>query len=197
VGVALRVCEPRPRSLGTHAPFPLQDVAPGALGEICVAGPSVITGYTGQAGAEAFQEGWFRTGDLGYQDAAGYVFLTGRLREVIIRGGENITPREVEETLLAHPSVAEAVVAGLPDPLLGERVVAYVVVREPWSEPLCERLCQHCTERLSPHKVPATLIALDALPRTASGKVDRARLRREPLATLAGGQAIDSSVSVA
>ncbi len=94
VGVALRIC--RPRADGDED---LHDVPRGETGEICISGPSVIPAYYGNADKESFQHGWFRTGDLGYQDEEGYLFLTGRLREVIIRGGENIAPREVKEDL--------------------------------------------------------------------------------------------------
>jgi acyl-CoA synthetase (AMP-forming)/AMP-acid ligase II len=175
VGVSLRICQPR----ASEAAQPLQDVAPGEVGEICITGPGVICGYVGDAGADAFQDGWFRTGDLGYQDADGYIYLTGRLRDVIIRGGENIAPREIEEVLLAHPAVCEAVVVGRPDALYGEQVVAFVVAAEAWTSALEETLRSHCAKHLSQHKVPIAFIPTDVLPRTLTGKIDRQSLRRK------------------
>jgi acyl-CoA synthetase (AMP-forming)/AMP-acid ligase II len=178
VGISLRICQPR-TSEGTQA---LRDVALGETGEICIAGPSVISAYVGDAGADAFQGEWFCTGDLGYQDADGYIYLTGRLRDVIIRGGENIAPREIEEVLLAHPAVWEVAVAGCPDPLYGEQIVAYVVTHEAWSSALEDSLRTHCARHLSQHKVPSTLVATNALPRTHTGKIDRPGLRQKLLA---------------
>jgi acyl-CoA synthetase (AMP-forming)/AMP-acid ligase II len=175
VGVSLRICQPR-TSGGTPG---LQDVAPGETGEVCVAGPSVISSYVGKTGAEAFWGEWFRTGDLGYQDADGYIYLTGRLRDVIIRGGENIAPREIEEVLLAHPVVWEAVAVGRPDPLYGEQVVVYIVTHEAWTPALEERLRAHCAEYLSQHKIPSVFIATDAIPRTHTGKIDRQQLQQQ------------------
>lgn len=172
-GVELRICvagEPG------HA-GPLRDVAPGAEGEICVRGPSVIAAYEEGASASAFHQGWFRTGDLGYRDGAGYVFITGRLREIINYGGHKIAPREIEETLLAHPRVREAAVAGEPDPIYGQRVIAYVVpdadTAASDAAPLAETLRTFCAQQLSAHKVPASFTFVAALPRTATGKVQR------------------------
>lgn len=178
VGLSLRVCYPR----ASDGPQELRDVEAGQVGEICVAGASVISAYVGDAGAGAFQDGWFRTGDLGYQDADGYVYLTGRIRDVIIRGGENIAPREIEEVLLAHPAVWEVVVTGRPDPLYGEQVVAHVVVREAWTPELEDSLRAHCAEHLSHHKVPSAFLPTDALPRTHTGKIDRQHLRQKQIA---------------
>ncbi|HLW02073.1 MAG TPA: AMP-binding protein [Ktedonobacterales bacterium] len=171
VGIALRICCP-----STAAGQPLQEVAPGETGEICVAGPSVVSGYVGTTETNTFQGSWFRTGDLGYQDAEGHVYLIGRLRETILRGGESIAPREVEEVLLAHPAVREAAVIGRPDALYGEQVVAYLAARETWTEALEQSLRAHCAEHLTKHKVPSAFIPTDALPRTLTGKIDRQRL---------------------
>src|SRR6185437_11023201 len=102
------------------------------VGEICVRGPNVIAGYECDAGASSFEDGWFRTGDLGYLDADGYLYITGRLREVINRGGEKIAPREIEEVLLAHPAVRDAAVVGEPHPLYGQRVAAYITPHVGW-----------------------------------------------------------------
>ena len=189
VGVALRVCRPR-----TEEGYqPLEDVAPGEVGELCFCGPSVITGYARGAGQGAFCEDWFRTGDLGYQDADGYVYITGRLREIIIRGGENIAPREIEEVLLACASVREVAVVGRPDEVYGEQVVAFVVVDGAWSDEMAQRLQRHCARYLSAYKIPVAFIAVPALPRTASGKIDRHLLRNEQRASRAA--VLDVSVA--
>ena len=177
VGFSLRIC--RPRTPAWRGPCPLEDVPTGGLGEICIAGPGLISAYVGEAGGAAFEGSWFRTGDLGYQDAKGYVYLTGRLRDVIIRGGENVAPREIEEVLLAHPAVSEAAVVGRPDPFYGEQVVAYVVASTPWTAELEDELRTLCAERLIPYKAPSDFVAIAALPRTHTGKLDRQRLRRE------------------
>jgi acyl-CoA synthetase (AMP-forming)/AMP-acid ligase II len=129
VGVDLRICLPRTNESGET----LHDVAPGETGEICVAGPSIIDGYQNNSGREAFQDGWFRTGDLGYLDEDGYLFIKGRSREVINRGGENIAPREVEEVLTGHAAIREVAAVGRPDPIYGELGVAYIAVDDTWN----------------------------------------------------------------
>jgi len=176
VGVALRICYPRTDGSGEHVEL-LRDVEPGETGEICIAGPSVIDAYADNAGQGAFSDGWFRTGDLGYLDEDGYLFIRGRLREVINRGGENIAPREVEEVLLRHAAVREAAVVGRPDAIYGEQVVAYLAVRGAWTEALARELHEFAAQRLSSQKVPIDFIVLDALPRNATGKIDRHLLR--------------------
>ncbi len=173
VGVSLRICRPR-----VDGDEELHDVPRGETGEICISGPSVISAYYGNADKESFQNGWFRTGDLGYQDEEGYLFITGRLRDVIIRGGENIAPREVEEVLETHPAVREAAVIGRPDAVYGEQVVAYIVVNGPWSPELAQRLREYAARRLSAHKVPVDFIAVDALPKNALGKVAHRLLQK-------------------
>jgi len=172
-GVTLRICMPR---LGEEMQS-LCDVPDGETGEICIAGPAVIKSYQSNEGREAFQDGWFRTGDLGYLDSDGYLFLKGRMREVINRGGENIAPREIEELLQRYPLVREAAVVGRPDPIYGEQVVAYLAVRESWSATDLAELRQYAAQHLSTPKVPVDLIILDELPRNASGKLDRRLLR--------------------
>ncbi len=176
VGVELRVCRSR---AGAEAE-PLVDVAQGEPGEICVRGPSVVSSYAGGASAPVFQDGWFRTGDLGYQDTDGYLYITGRLRDVIIRGGENIAPREIEEVLLADPLVRDVAVVGRPDPLYGQQVVAYVVLKEPWSAEREQTLRARCAESLSAYKIPQTFVPVARLPRTRSGKIQRHRLSTLP-----------------
>jgi len=174
-GVSLRICQPR----NGHDGAALRDVPLGEVGEICVRGPSVIAAYWGGAGADSFHDGWFRTGDLGYQDTDGYVYITGRLRDIINRGGEKIAPREVEEVLLTHPDVREVAVAGSPDPIYGERVVAYVIAAGNWDSRLEQQLRALCARRLSPHKVPSIFVAVTTLPRNRTGKIMRQLLGKE------------------
>ena len=144
----------------------------GAVGEIVIQGPNVIDGYLNNpaANAASFTEGWFRTGDQGVQDADGYLSLVGRLKEMINRGGEKIAPREIDEVLLQHPAVAEAVAFGSPHPTWGEEVVAAVVLKEPVSE---KELLSFARERLADYKVPRRLFIVEEIPRTATGKIQR------------------------
>jgi malonyl-CoA/methylmalonyl-CoA synthetase len=151
--------------------FPLP---PGVIGEIEVRGPHVFSGYWNRpdATAEAFSpEGWFKTGDLGWVSDDGYYTITGRARELIISGGYNVYPREVEEVLAAHPSVAEVAVLGAPDADLGEQVVAVVVPKVDAPAPAEEELVAFCRERLASYKKPRRIVFADALPRNALGKV--------------------------
>jgi oxalate---CoA ligase len=145
---------------------------PGAAGEVCVRGPNVMDGYEANpaANAEAFSEGWFRTGDQGTIDRAGYVTLRGRIKELINRGGEKIAPREIDEVLLRHPAVAEAVTFGLPHPSWGEEVAAAVVLR---GDVETKELTDFCRRFLADFKVPRHLYVVTEIPRTATGKVQR------------------------
>jgi acyl-CoA synthetase (AMP-forming)/AMP-acid ligase II len=144
----------------------------GSQGEVVIKGPNVTRGYYNnpEANATAFTNGWFRTGDQGVLSADGYLTLVGRLKELINRGGEKISPREIDETLLAHPAVAEAVCFGLPDAKYGEEVAAAVVLRGPAT---IADLTAHCRERLAAFKVPKTIYIVTQIPRTATGKVQR------------------------
>ncbi|MBE3565940.1 MAG: AMP-binding protein [Thermogemmatispora sp.] len=176
-GVAMRICLPRGDARSqSQGDEELQDLPPGEVGEICIAGPNVIRAYQDGAGASSFQNGWFRTGDLGYFDEDGYLFIKGRLREVINRGGENIAPREIEETLQEHPAVREVAVVGRPDPLYGEVVVAYLSLQE-GRQLSVEELRSYARQRLSPPRVPVDYLILPELPRNATGKIDRRLLR--------------------
>jgi acyl-CoA synthetase (AMP-forming)/AMP-acid ligase II len=149
-------------------------VADGQRGEVQIQGPGVTTGYLAndKANAESFIDGWFRTGDLGLIDG-GYVRLLGRLKELIIRGGENVSPLEVEEVLLAHPAVTDAACFGVPDEKYGEQVAAAVALRGESTE---RELIEHCHARLIDFKVPKVVYILDAIPRTATGKLQRRRV---------------------
>lgn len=144
----------------------------GATGEVVLRGPSVIERYDGMPDVDevSFQGGWFRTGDLGVLDRTGQLTLVGRIREMINRAGEKVSPLEVEEALAAHPAVAEAVCFALPDPDLGEEVAAAVVLRSPARR---GELLRHCRERLAAFKVPKQLLVVEAIPRSAVGKVQR------------------------
>ncbi len=149
-------------------------LAPSTRGEVVVRGPTVIDGYADnpEANATAFFDGWFRTGDEGYLDAGGYLFLTGRIKEQINRGGEKISPLEVEEALLGHPSVSEAAVFAIPDPRLGEEVGAVVVpAGEP--APTEAELREYLRARLAAFKVPRTIVVRTEIPKGPTGKVQR------------------------
>ena len=153
----------------------LRDVEPGEEGEICIAGPGIIDGYEDGAGSDSFQDGWFRTGDLGHCDAEGYLYITGRLRDIIVRGGNNISPREVEEVLMEHPAIHEVAVVGRPDPIQGEVPVAFVVA--PGSQPgLEDDLRSFAAQHLSRYKVPTAFHIVDALPHAPNGKLQRRRI---------------------
>jgi acyl-CoA synthetase (AMP-forming)/AMP-acid ligase II len=146
----------------------------GQAGEVCIHGPNVITGYENNpdANATSFFGEWFRTGDQGVLDDQGYLSLTGRLKEMINRGGEKIAPREIDEVLLAHAAVAEAVCFGAPHPMWGEEVAAVVVLREGAAATESEILA-HCKARLSDFKRPKQVFITDKIPRTATGKIQR------------------------
>ncbi|WP_173390841.1 type I polyketide synthase [Actinomadura litoris] len=163
------------------------DAGPGEEGEVWVRGPSVMAGYHNQpeATAAAFRDGWYRTGDLARRDAAGYFTITGRIKELIIRGGENIHPGEVEEVLRGRPGVADVAVAGRPHEVLGEVPVAFVVPGPDGLDP--EALLAACRERLAYFKVPEELYEIDEVPRTASGKVTRRVLLERPARLRASG----------
>jgi acyl-CoA synthetase (AMP-forming)/AMP-acid ligase II len=146
----------------------------GERGEVCIRGENVIRGYENNpdANATSFFDGWFRTGDQGYLDAEGYLMLTGRLKEMINRGGEKIAPREIDEALLAHPAVAEAVAFGVSHPMWGEEVAAAVTL-QPDATATEADLLAHCKERLADFKRPKQIFITTAIPRTATGKIQR------------------------
>jgi malonyl-CoA/methylmalonyl-CoA synthetase len=152
-----------------------QPLPPGEIGEIEVRGPHVFNGYWNrpEATAEAFTpDDWFKTGDLGWCSDDGYFTITGRARELIISGGYNVYPREVEDVLETHPDVAEAAVVGMPDSDLGEQVVA-VIVPVKGHTPNAADIIAFCREQLASYKKPRQVIFVDALPRNALGKVQK------------------------
>jgi acyl-CoA synthetase (AMP-forming)/AMP-acid ligase II len=146
----------------------------GAIGEVVIRGPNVTTGYAANpaANATAFTGGWFRTGDQGFLDDQGYLRLTGRLKELINRGGEKVSPLEVDEILMAHPAVQQVVTFGMPHHALGEDVAAAVVLRE--GHGCTEReLKAFAAERLADFKLPRKIVFLDEIPKGATGKLQR------------------------
>lgn len=155
------------------------ELPPGQQGEIVVKGPTVMKGYWNlpEETATTMKNGWLYTGDIGYMDADGYFYITARKKDIIIRGGENVSPVEVEDTLLQHPAVLEAGVVGIPDAVYGEEIRAFVVVRpdERVSE---DELIAFCKERLPSFKLPKTVRFVESLPKNLLGKVLRAELRR-------------------
>jgi len=157
----------------------LTAAAPGEPGEILVRGPHVMPGYWGlpDESAAAFADGWFRTGDAARTDEDGYVTIVDRLKDMIISGGENVYPAEVEDILLAHPGIVEAAVIGVPDDKWGEVGRAVVVPRE-GAELDPDEVLASLAGRLAKYKIPKSVVVVDALPRTASGKLLKARVRK-------------------
>jgi acyl-CoA synthetase (AMP-forming)/AMP-acid ligase II/acyl carrier protein len=164
-------------------------LSPGQSGEIVVRGDNVTPGYEGnpQANASAFTNGWLRTGDQGYLDDEGYLFVTGRIKEIINRGGEKISPREVDEALLKHPAVAQAVAFAVPHERLGEDVAAAVVLR-PDAAATERELQKFTATRLADFKVPRRVVLLDEIPKGPTGKVQRIGLA-DKLGLIAAGNA--------
>jgi oxalate---CoA ligase len=152
----------------------------GDTGEIVIRGANVTAGYESnpKANAEAFQNGWFRTGDQGVMDAEGYISITGRLKEIINRGGEKVSPREVDEILMDHAAVAQVVCFGMPHPKLGEEVAACVVLRE--GQTVTERELQaFVAQRAADYKVPKKILFMDEIPKGATGKLQRIGLAQK------------------
>ena len=182
--IASNPLPPRPRKPGTVGIAAGCDIAIlsesgrhlsiGEIGEIAIQGESVMGGYLDNpaANASAFVDGWFRTGDQGVMDAQGYLTITGRLKEIINRGGEKISPKEVDDVLHEHPTVAQAVTFALPHDKLGEEVAAAVVLKHRMSTTEQE-LKDFAAARLAPFKVPRLIVFRDHLPRGATGKVQR------------------------
>ncbi|KAL1555099.1 putative CoA ligase ccl9 [Salvia divinorum] len=148
--------------------------APNANGEVCIRGPNVTKGYKNnvEANKSAFLFGWFHTGDLGYLDSDGYLHLVGRIKEMINRGGEKISPIEVDAVLLSHPEIAQGVAFGVPDDKYGEEINCAVIPRE-GSKLDEEEVIKLCKKNLAAFKVPKKVFITDSLPKTASGKIQR------------------------
>ena len=153
-----------------------KDVEDGTLGEIVLRGENILKGYykNPTATAEAFRNGWFHTGDIGYRDRDGFYFIVDRKSDMIIRGGENIYPREIDEVLYQHPAIASAAAVGMPDDLYGEEVTAFVVLKESTSATV-EEIITFCQERLADYKCPKTIRIVKEIPKGPTGKL----LKRE------------------
>jgi long-chain acyl-CoA synthetase len=155
-------------------------LAAGEVGELLIRSPAVMDGYLGAAEETraVLADGWFRTGDLASIDAEGWVRIAGRKRERILRGGHSVFPPEVEAVLLAHPDVAEAAVVGVPHPELGEEIAGFVVTR-PGARARADELLAFCRERLAGYKYPRRITVVAAFPRSATGKILKAKLAAE------------------
>ena len=151
---------------------------PGEVGEIVARGPNVMRGYLNRPGetAEALRDGWYHTGDLGRVDDDGYYYIVDRKTDLILVGGLNVYPREVEAVLADHPAVAEAAVVGVPDPIRGEAPKAFVILRNGYQVATLD-LLQWCRQRLANYKVPRSVAVVADLPRTVTGKILKAELR--------------------
>jgi malonyl-CoA/methylmalonyl-CoA synthetase len=169
-GVEVRVVDPKS----------FKDLGTGEVGEFWLRGPNVTPGYWGkpQETEAAFVNGWFRTGDLGKQDEDGYYYITDRLKHIIISGGENISPKEIESILSRHPEISESCVVGVPDEKWGEKVVAGIVLK-PGVTPAVDEIKKFCKEYLSDWKCPKDFIFLKELPRNSMGKIMKEEVLRQ------------------
>jgi long-chain acyl-CoA synthetase len=168
-GVEIRVVDSHDHELPT---------GPDSVGEIVLRGHNVMKGYRGrpEATEDAMRGGWFHTGDLGYQDEDGFFYIVDRKKDLVIRGGFNVYPREIEEVLHEHPAVREAAVIGRPDARLGEEVVAFIALKK-GTPATPEEVIAFCKERLAAYKYPREVVVLDELPKGGTGKVLKAELR--------------------
>jgi long-chain acyl-CoA synthetase len=168
-GVEIRVVDGEDREL---------PAGPDQVGEIVLRGHNVMKGYRGmpEATAEVMRSGWFHTGDLGYRDEDDFFYIVDRTKDLVIRGGFNVYPREIEEVLHAHPAVLEAAVLGRPDPRLGEEVVAFITLKR-GATVTPDELIAFCKERMAAYKYPREVIVVDQMPTGGSGKVLKSELR--------------------
>lgn len=180
--------DPKPGSIGTPiwgvemrvVTVDGQPAQPGELGEIAIRGHNVMKGYykRPEATAEAIRSGWFYTGDLARVDADGYFFIVDRVKDMIIRGGFNVYPREIEEALYGHPAIAEAAVIGVADPAMGEEIKA-VVALKPGQTASEQEIIDYCAERLAAYKYPRSIEFRETLPKTATGKILKRELKED------------------
>ena len=167
----------------------------GEIGEIRARGPQIMSGYRNKPKetAEALRNGWLYTGDIGEFDADGYLYIRDRKKDMIIVGGYNVYPREVDEVLFSHPDVKEAASTGIADSYYGEKVCAFVVLK-PGARADADSLIEHCKKNLAPYKVPALIRLVDELPRTTVGKIDKLALRERLAAQGQGGERIQKAL---
>jgi fatty-acyl-CoA synthase len=161
------------------APGSLEPLPPGEQGELVARGHGIMKGYynkPAETAAAITPDGWLHSGDLAMETPDGYYRITGRIKDMIIRGGENVYPREIEEYLHAHPAVLDVQVVGLPDERYGEEVCAWVRLR-PGASLTEEQLKDHCRGRIAHYKVPRYVVFVDEYPTTVTGKVQKFRLR--------------------
>ncbi|QDQ00309.1 AMP-binding protein [Lysinibacillus fusiformis] len=163
-----------------------EEAAPNEQGELCTRGYHVMKGYyknPEETKVAIDQDGWLHTGDLATKDEAGYIRVTGRLKDMIIRGGENLYPREIEEFLYTHPKISDVQVAGVPDPVYGEEAAAWIILKE--GEQITEEeIRDFCRDKISRHKIPKYIFFIESYPMTASGKVQKFKLREDFAATV-------------
>ena len=162
-------------------------VARGAPGELCTRGYSVMAGYWNDPTktAEVLDaDGWMHTGDIAVMDDDGYVAITGRIKDMVIRGGENVYPREIEEFLYQHPDVLDAQVVGVPDERYGEELMAWLRIREGAAPPTAESIREFCAGRIAHYKIPRHVAVIDDYPMTVTGKVRKIELRERAVEQL-------------
>ncbi|VEG47122.1 acyl-CoA synthetase [Mycolicibacterium flavescens] len=162
------------------APDSDRTVPRGEPGELCTRGYSVMSGYWNEPEktAEAIDaDGWMHTGDIAVMDDAGYISITGRIKDMVIRGGENVYPREIEEFLFGHPDIIDAQVVGVPDQRYGEELMAWLRIREGAPHPTADTIREFCTGRIAHYKIPRYVVVVDDYPMTVTGKVRKIELR--------------------
>ena len=168
-GVEIRIVDDQDRLLGPHV-----------IGEICLAGPNITRGYWRDPATtdQALRGGWLRTGDVGYLDEEGFLFITDRKKDLIIKGGENISPREIEEALYLHPAIAEAAVIGVPDPVFGEEICAVVQLAASGNA-TADEIRRHIARHVTKFKVPARIVFVPLLPKNSNGKIVKREVRAQ------------------
>jgi fatty-acyl-CoA synthase len=179
--------------VGPHLEVKIVDPETGLLasrnvpGEVCTRGYSVMLGYWDEPEKTAEvldRAGWMHTGDIGVMDDDGFVAITGRIKDMVIRGGENIYPREIEEFLYSHPDIVDAQVIGVPDEKYGEELMAWVRLRDGAPELTAEALRLFCTGKLAHYKIPRYVHVVDGFPMTVTGKVRKVEMRDEAVKIL-------------
>ncbi|HMD91060.1 MAG TPA: AMP-binding protein, partial [Trebonia sp.] len=179
--------------VGPHLEVKVVDPATGVTvprgtpGELCTRGYSVMLGYWAQPDktAEAVDAAhWMHTGDLAVMDADGYLAITGRIKDMVIRGGENVYPREIEEFLYTHPDILDAQVIGVPDPVYGEELMAWVRLRPGVSALTAEDMRSFCSGQLAHYKIPRYVLVVDEFPMTVTGKVRKVEMRERSVQIL-------------